>query len=290
VFITGASSGLGLATAKLLASRGARVVIARLPIAKPGELADDQIGREVQPRSALLGLLDLDLADFASIRKCVAEYASRGYPPIDVVVLNAGLVAMATNLTRQGLESTIGVNYVGHFVLVNALLSAGLVRTDGPDPSRIIAVASEAHRIAPPLCPQELRFVRQVRLGTAITEYGISKQLVLAMMSELQRRLLAAGSNVVCMCLCPGGMATNIVPRTGVPKSLHAATRPLFYLFFKSPAKAAELVGHLAAVTVTIEDAKAVQRCLYSHVGVDKAPREDATDPALGQELWKTTE
>ena len=137
VVITGANSGVGFETAVALASLGDRVLICCRNRAK-GEAALAEIGR--RSGSTTTELVDLDLADFASIRAAAATLADVA-PTIDVLINNAGLILTQRSTTAQGFETTFGVNHLGHFLLTSLLED----QVRGAAEPRIINVSSVAH-------------------------------------------------------------------------------------------------------------------------------------------------
>ena len=124
--VTGANSGLGAVTARELAGKGAKVILAVRNTAK-GETAAEQMTGDVEVRQ-------LDLQDLSSVR----EFAD-GVDKVDVLINNAGIMATPYALTKDGFESQIGTNHLGHFALTNLLLPK---LTD-----RVVTVSSEMHRI-----------------------------------------------------------------------------------------------------------------------------------------------
>ncbi|GAB3201976.1 oxidoreductase [Geodermatophilus arenarius] len=192
VVVTGATSGLGLATARALAERGARVVLAVRDPAR-GESAAAGLPGDVEARS-------LDLADLASVR----AFADAWDGPLDVLVNNAGIMMVPQGRTADGFELQFGTNHLGHFALTNLLLPH---LTD-----RVVTVASTAHRMGG-LDLADLDW--QTRRYSAERAYGASKLANLLFTLELQRRLTAAGSPVRALAAHPGWAATNLQGRTG---------------------------------------------------------------------------
>ncbi|MGH9001066.1 MAG: SDR family NAD(P)-dependent oxidoreductase, partial [Acidimicrobiia bacterium] len=118
VLVTGATSGLGLASAEALAGRGARVLLGARSPAK-GEAALRSVA--ARATGAAPEVVDLDLAALSSVRACAAEVAGRlGH--LDVVCNNAGVMAVPLARTADGFESHFGVNHLGHFALTGLLL------------------------------------------------------------------------------------------------------------------------------------------------------------------------
>jgi NAD(P)-dependent dehydrogenase (short-subunit alcohol dehydrogenase family) len=189
--VTGANSGLGLIDARELARAGARVVLAVRDTAK-GEQATRTIDGPAEVRK-------LDLADLESIR----AFAEAWEGDLDVLINNAGIMAIPQQRTRDGFEMQIGTNHLGHFALTNLLLPHV---TD-----RVVTLSSGAHRIGN-LDVDDLNWERRSykRWGA----YGQSKLSNLLFTLELQRRLTAAGSSVRAVAAHPGYAATNLQSRT----------------------------------------------------------------------------
>lgn len=187
VVVTGATSGLGAAAARALAGRGAHVVAACRDRARAAALADETPGN-VEPRH-------LDLADLDSVRAFADALDDLG--GIDVLVNNAGVLAVPYGVTRQGFELHVGVNHLGPFLLTGLLLD----RVH----DRVVTITSGLHRL-------ELRgdVVRpDPRHYQRWAAYARSKLANLLCAYELDRRLLAAGSTTVSLAAHPGVAATE---------------------------------------------------------------------------------
>jgi NAD(P)-dependent dehydrogenase (short-subunit alcohol dehydrogenase family) len=190
--ITGANSGIGLGAARALAGAGHRVVLAVRDTAK-GERAAAAIDGETEVRR-------LDLCDLASIRAFAAAWDG----PLDVLINNAGVMAVPEGRTRDGFELQIGTNHLGHFALTNLLL--------GHVTDRVVTVASVAHRYGR-VDLEDLNFER--RSYDRWRAYAQAKLANLLFTLELQRRLTAAGSPVLAVAAHPGYAATNLQSHTG---------------------------------------------------------------------------
>ncbi|MTD53317.1 oxidoreductase [Amycolatopsis pithecellobii] len=188
VVITGANSGIGLATARALAAKDARVVLAVRDPAKGRVAAVTMTGR-VEVRR-------LDLADLSSVRAFAGEFTD----PADVLINNAGVMIPPLTRTVDGFELQIGTNHLGHFALTNLLLPQ--IR------DRVVTVSSNGHKVGA-IDFDDLNWERKPY--RAMAAYAQSKLANLLFTSELQRRLAGAGSPVIATAAHPGMAATNLV-------------------------------------------------------------------------------
>jgi NAD(P)-dependent dehydrogenase (short-subunit alcohol dehydrogenase family) len=191
VVVTGSNSGIGLVAARELAGAGARVVLAVRDTAK-GSQAAGTIAGDTEVRS-------LDLADLASVRAFAEEWDG----PIDVLINNAGIMAVPEQRTKDGFEMQIGTNHLGHFALTNLLLEN---ITD-----RVVTVSSGAHRIGK-MDLDDLNWEK--RDYQRWPAYGQSKLSNLLFTLELEKRLAASGSDVHAFAAHPGYASTNLQNRT----------------------------------------------------------------------------
>ncbi len=191
VIVTGANSGLGLVTARELARVGAKTILAVRNTTKGDEAAATLTG-DVEVRK-------LDLQDLASVR----AFAD-GVDGVDVLINNAGIMAVPYAQTVDGFESQIGTNHLGHFALTNLLLPKVT--------ERVVTVSSMMHLFGW-INLKDLNWKSRPYL--AWPAYGQSKLANLLFTSELQRRLDAAGSAVKAHAAHPGYSATNLQGHTG---------------------------------------------------------------------------
>jgi NAD(P)-dependent dehydrogenase (short-subunit alcohol dehydrogenase family) len=193
--VTGANSGLGFHVALELARGGARVVLA-CRNGRRGQAALERLHAEVPGADAELRLLDL--ADLSSVR----AFATGVEEPIDLLVNNAGVMALPRRLTADGFEMQIGTNHLGHFALTGRLLERLLESRD----ARVVTVASEAHvlgRISFDDLHSERRYQRWLA-------YAQSKLANLLFCFELHRRAEAAGAPLRSVAAHPGWAATQL--------------------------------------------------------------------------------
>jgi NAD(P)-dependent dehydrogenase (short-subunit alcohol dehydrogenase family) len=193
--VTGANSGLGYWTARGLAGAGATVVLAVRSTVK-GEKAAAEI-RSVTGAEARVA--ELDLADLDSVRRFVEGLDSER---VDLLINNAGVMAPPRRVTKDGFESQLGTNHLGHFALTGLLLGRLLA---APAP-RVVTESSTLHRRGT-INFDDLQAERGYNRWSA---YGQSKLANLMFCFELQRRATAAGSELKSMAAHPGYAATNL--------------------------------------------------------------------------------
>ena len=190
VVVTGANSGLGEVTARELARAGAHVIIACRNTAK-GEAAAARMPGTVEVRA-------LDLADLSSVRSFAASLGE-----LDILINNAGVMAVPLRRTADGFEMQIGTNHLGHFALTGLLLDR--IR------DRVVTVSSVVHRMGrirlDDLNWEQGRYQRWLA-------YAQSKLANLLFTYELARRLTAAGSPIRALAAHPGYAATNLQSHT----------------------------------------------------------------------------
>jgi NAD(P)-dependent dehydrogenase (short-subunit alcohol dehydrogenase family) len=261
VVVTGASSGIGAATARALAGVGARVVLAvrdpvkgaRVAMTMPG-------GTEVRP---------LDLEDLDSVRAFAAAWTGG----IDILVNNAGIMLVPEARTSDGFERQIGTNHLGHFALTNLLLPH---ITD-----RIVTVSSNAHTRGH-LDLDDLNWQRRpYRTSQA---YSDSKLANLLFTFELQRRLSASGSSVRALAVHPGMVRTNLF---GHRRLLGAIIDVVGRFVMQDPAHGARTT--LFAVTQDIPGGSFIEPSGFAHLRGSpglSAAAPSAYDTRIAGDLW----
>jgi NAD(P)-dependent dehydrogenase (short-subunit alcohol dehydrogenase family) len=261
VVVTGASSGIGAATARALAAAGAKVTLAVRDRAKGERVALTMPG-DTEVRS-------LDLESLASIRAFAAAWTG----DIDILINNAGIMLVPEGRTADGFERQIGTNHLGHFALTNLLLP---YVTD-----RIVTVSSHVHA-AGRLDLNDLNWrTRPYRTSQA---YSDSKLANLLFTFELQRRLSAAGSNVRAMTVHPGMVRTNLFGH----RPVQAAIIGFFGRFvMQDPADGARAT--LFAATEDIPGGSFVEPGGFAHLrgspGI-AAAAPSAYDATMAGSLW----
>ena len=196
VLVTGASAGLGVETARVLAAHGAQVVGAVRDLDK-GHKATAGV-REQAANGGSLELVKLDLADLASVRACADALVAAG-KPFDVVIANAGVMACPQGKTADGFETQFGTNHLGHFVLVNRI--ASLFKPG----SRLVNLSSAGHRFSDvDLDDPNFEHTPYTEFGA----YGRSKTANVLFAVEFDRRHKADG--VRATAVHPGGIQTEL--------------------------------------------------------------------------------
>ncbi len=196
--VTGANSGLGLVTARELARAGARVVMGCRDTDR-GNASRSQVLAQVP--GADVEVRRLDLASLASVRE-FADRLHADVPALDLLVNNAGVMAIPRQLTEDGFEQQFGTNHLGHFALTGLLLPSMVNRAG----SRVVTVSSAAHK------PGRIDFddLMGERSYGKWSAYNQSKLANLLFAYELQRRLEVSGMATISVAAHPGYAATNL--------------------------------------------------------------------------------
>jgi NAD(P)-dependent dehydrogenase (short-subunit alcohol dehydrogenase family) len=236
--VTGANTGIGFETARVLAKRGATLVLACRDVQKANDAA-----RRIRADTpgATVTTLRLDLASLASIRQA-ADQLHAGYSRLDLLVNNAGLMMPPYGLTEDGFELQFGTNHLGHFALTGLVLDL-LLAVPG---SRVVTVSSNAHRRGQ-IDLGDLHWQR--RRYRRVAAYGQSKLANLMFTFELQRHLAAAGAQTIAVAAHPGAARTDLM-RHSRPHIRIATSRRLKMIFswLIQDAQAGALPMLLAAV------------------------------------------
>ena len=268
VIVTGANSGLGRATSAALAAAGARVVMAIRDVTR-GEEAAAGIPGPIEVRQ-------LDLADLASIR----AFADGWDGTIDILINNAGVMAIPEARTKDGFEMQFGTNHLGHFALTNLLLTR---ITD-----RVVTVSSTVHRTGS-IDLSDLNWERRTYKPWAA--YAQSKLANLLFTLELQRRLQGTGSPLRAVAAHPGWASTNLQSGPATNAVLKRLSSLGNRLFAQSPE-----MGALPTLFAATQDLPGA-----SYVGPDGRMEQHghptlvgrtalASDATLAAELWTASE
>jgi len=267
--VTGATSGIGAATARALAARGATVGIVCRDLAR-GEATLAEI-RKASP-GADLRLFRADLSSQAQIRSVAAEILA-AYPRIHVLVNNAGVVNLQRSTTVDGIESVFAVNHLAYFLLTRLLLD----RLIESAPARIVNVASHAHRFVRGMRFDDLGWEKDY---AAMNVYGHSKLANVLFTQELARRL--QGTGVTVNAVHPGAVATGLGQNNGWWAQL--LTKALG-VFFSSPEQGAA-TSIWAATAPELEGVSGRYFARSREAKTSKA----ASDAEAAVRLWRISE
>jgi len=271
--VTGANTGIGLETAAALAAKNAVVILACRNKAK----AEDAMVRiRERTPSADLEFIELDLASLASVERFAASFRA-GHDRLDLLINNAGVMIPPLGHTEDGFELQFGCNHLGHFALTGRLMDL-LEATPG---ARVVNVASMAHRYG----AMDFDNLNAEKSYDKMPAYGQSKLANLLFTFELQRRLGAAGSEILVTAAHPGWTGTDL--------QRHSAFMALANRFFAQSPPMGALPTLRAAV-----DPQASGGDYYGPKGFYEMrgyPKKVETTPAAKNEidarrLWQVSE
>lgn len=274
--VTGANSGIGFETAKALALHGAHVILACRNMNKANRAA--AMIRQAQTPEAYVETMLLDLASFASIQTFAEELRGRKLP-LHILVCNAAVFGLSWIKTEDGIESTFGVNHLGHFYLVK-LIEDILCSSS---PARVVVLSSESHRF-PDLTYSTKLPLSEIPLSKdkywSIVAYNQSKLCNLLFSMELNHRLKPKG--VTCNAVHPGNLIYTSLSKTSwFYWIFFVVARP----FAKTPAQGAATVVYCA----TSKELNKVGGHYFNNCNVCK-PSDEAKNPETAAKLWKLSE
>ncbi len=261
--VTGASSGIGRATADALLALGGRVTVAARSEAKTRPVIE---ALKAAHPGAEIDFLQLDLADLAAVRRSAEAFLAAG-KPLDVLINNAG-VAGSTGLTVDGFDVTIATNFLGPYLFTKLLLT----RLKESPQGRIVNVASEAHYRIKSF--DWAAYTRHTPLRAVFDMYSVSKLMNVIHATELARQL--AGTRVTTYSLHPGRVASDI---------WREAPRPLVWLLKHFMITNEE--GAKTSVYCATDPALATVSGRYYDSCAEKQPNRVSNDPALAKELFE---
>ncbi|GAA3507351.1 oxidoreductase [Streptomyces showdoensis] len=279
--VTGANSGIGYVTARELARAGAHVVLACRDRTR-GETALARLRGEVPHAEAAFA--PLDLGDLSSVRDFATALSER-HEGLDLLVNNAGVMALPHGRTADGFETQFGVNHLGHFALTGLLMPL-LLPTPG---ARVVSLSSGFHALSD-LDHTDLNAERGYRRWIA---YGRSKTANLLFVHELARRLAAAGSGLVAAAAHPGYAATNLQTAGPRQEGRRAAARmmELGNRIIAQPAATGALPTLYAATAPGVRPDAFIGPKLGWRGAPTRSWRAGWTlDDASGERLWTASE
>lgn len=264
VIITGASSGIGVETARSLSSAGAHLVLAVRNV-KAGEAVAKTLPGTSEVRA-------LELSDLNSVRAFTAAW---GKQPIDFLINNAGIMGVAKSTMAQGFETHLGTNHLAHFLLTMQLLPS--MRDGG----RIVTLSSSAHRRADPerlLASLEKKPTKYAPMSM----YGDSK-LANALFAKALAKRLPRGLET--FAVHPGVVVTNITQGLRLPGFVEVAFRSIGPLIFKVPTQ-----GAATTVFATVAPELAGQSGAFLADCAVATPNAHARDEALAERVFELSE
>jgi len=266
VIVTGANSGMGMATTATLADMGATVVM----LCRNEKRGMEALHILSEKSDRKLELMICDLGDFSSIKAFTDAFRSK-YKKLDILVNNAGFISLDRQTTRDGLERQFGVNHIGHFLLTMRLMD--LI----PNGGRIVNVASGAHKTG------KIHFedINLTKRFNVIKAYSQSKLANVLFTRELASRLKSKGITV--NCCHPGAVATNMgVSRdTGFGKTITGMLKP----FFQTPEQGARTAIYLASS----EDARGITGEYFYRCKIAKSSKR-SKNMQLAKRLFEFSE
>ncbi|MFW9803146.1 MAG: SDR family oxidoreductase, partial [Candidatus Thorarchaeota archaeon] len=268
--VTGASSGIGKATAIGLANMGANVVLACRNEPK-AEAAAKEIASKTGNDQVSFLLCDLSLQD--SIRGLTKEFENR-YQALHILVNNAGTYRTRRTITEEGIETTFAVNYLAPFLLTNLLIE----KLKASAPSRIVNVAGAYHRKA----TMNFNDLMSENKYDGSRANNMSKLALVLFTYELARRL--DGTGVTANCLHPGAVATGLVEKDPDLSRFYRMLYRIFSRFASSPEKGAETSIYLAA-SPEIEGVTGK----YFEKKSEKQSSDESYDLGTAKRLWEVS-
>ncbi|XP_037075975.1 retinol dehydrogenase 11-like [Pollicipes pollicipes] len=270
VVITGANTGIGKEAARDLYGRGARVIMAVRTVSR-GEAAREEIEAAAETGAGQLEVRQLDLESLESVRRC-AEELNAAVEKIDLLILNAGKMACPRSETKDGFESQLGTNHLGHFLLTHLLLD----KVKAAAPSRIIVLSSLFHKMGS-MHFDDLQLKNNYGPWKA---YNQSKLANVLFASELARRLKDSG--VTTYAVHPGWVRTELARHLSVwTKAVQA---PVQFLA-KSPLQGVQTTLYCALEpTLSAESGQYYADCRRT------APSSRAQSVEDARRLWEVSE
>ncbi|KAK3132606.1 hypothetical protein QOZ80_6AG0525090 [Eleusine coracana subsp. coracana] len=272
--VTGASSGIGAETARTLALRGAHVIMAVRSLPAAQALRDAVFA---QAPEAKLEVMELDLSSMASVRTFASEFIAKGLP-LNILINNAGVMAIPFALSKDGIEMQFATNHVGHFLLTHLVLDT-MKKTSHESnvEGRIVNVSSEGHKLA---YREGIHFekINDETVYSSIRAYGQSKLANTLHANELARRFKEESVNITANSLHPGAIITNLLRYHSILDVIH---RTLGKLVLKNAQQGAATTCYVALHP----QAKGVSGKYFCDSNLYE-PSEKAKDMSLAQRLW----
>lgn len=205
VFITGANQGIGLESARALYETGATIYMGVRDLEKGQKAIDDILSTATKPDSKSLQLIEMSLDSLDSVRAGAKAFLAQ-CSQLNVLLLNAGVMATPQGLTKDGFETQFGINHVGHFLLFELLKSTLLASSTPAFNSRVVLLSSLAHRFNG-VRFHDINFNEEGSYDPMVA-YGQAKTANLLMANEIERRYGSQGLHG--LAVHPGIVGTNL--------------------------------------------------------------------------------
>ncbi|RZC57336.1 hypothetical protein C5167_004640 [Papaver somniferum] len=275
--VTGASSGIGSETARVLAMRGVHVVMGVRNMAAGKDVQETIIKAN---SSAKVDAMELDLSSMASVRKFASEFKSLDLP-LNILINNAGVMACPFMLSHDNIEMQFATNHLGHFLLTD-LLSETMKSTASKSSieGRIVNVSSEVHRLA---YKEGIRFdkINDRSEYNQLWAYGQSKLANILHANELTRRFKEGGVQITANSLHPGIIMTNILRH-------HNIIGGLSFILGKPAVKNVQQGASTTCYAALHPNVKGVSGEYFMDNNIS-APSSQAQDTNLAKKLWDFT-
>jgi len=277
VIITGGNAGIGKHTALGLAQQNATIIIACRDVKKSFEAIEEI---KALSKNKDVHFMKLDLSDLSSIKEFVNNFKIK-YEKLHILVNNAGIIGVFNReVTKDGFESQLGVNYLGHFYLTNLLI--GILKNSHQ--SRVITLSSVAHHMGK-INWDDLMFEKSYNQWIS---YSQTKLANILFTKELQRRFDEENIEAKAVSLHPGCVKTEIYRKIidiWIIKIAYILLTPVFWYFFKTPQQGAQ-----TSLFCSLEGFENLQGgCFYENCKVKKLGKR-ASNMEDAKKLWEVSE
>ncbi|CAO2152890.1 unnamed protein product [Urochloa humidicola] len=275
--VTGATNGIGKETARVLALRGANVIIPARTL-DSGLKVKESLAEQVP--SSKLHVMEMDMSSLSSVRNFVQSFNS-SHKNLNILINNAGIMACPYQLSADGIELQFATNHLGHFLLTNLLLDKMKSTAEQTGVQGRIIVA---HKRSDGTCFELNKLNDKARYNPFIA-YSHSKLANILHANELSRRLQEEGCNLTANSLHPGVIFTNIVRYVAGNNALLSVLSPVAKLVLKSVPQGAATTCYLALHP----DLKDVSGKYFADCN-EATPTAVARDGQLAEKLWLFSE
>jgi len=279
--VTGATNGIGKETARVLALRGANVIIPARTL-ESGQKVKESLADQVP--SSKLHVMEMDLSSLSSVRNFARSF-NTSHKHLNILINNAGIMACPYQLSEDGIELQFATNHVGHFLLTSLLLDKmKSTASETGVQGRIINVSSVAHKRSDGTCFELKKLNDKARYSPFIA-YSHSKLANILHANELSRRFQEEGCDLTANSLHPGVIFTNIVRYIAGNSVLLPILSPLAKLVLKGVPQGAATTCYLALHP----DLKNVSGKYFADCN-EATPTAVARDTELAKKLWLLSE